>query len=203
MKGTGSDELRVLTIPIMRGDRVAQIVQVGMSLDRPRGALRRYLDTLVILIPVGVGLAAAGGAIIARIGLRPVDEMAITARRITAEDLDQRIPVRGAEDELDRLAETLNGMLARLAAAFAEMRRFTADAAHELRTPLTVLRGGIEVSLRAPRSAEEYRAVLVSSLEEVDRLIKISEDLLLLTRSTAGPSGRRARSSTSSRCCSR
>ena len=185
--GTGRDELRLLTMPIMRSGHVAQIVQVGMSLERARNALRRYLDTLVILIPVGVGLAAAGGAMIARIGLRPVDEMARTARRITAEDLDQRVPLRGTNDELDRLAETLNGMLSRLAAAFVEMRRFTADAAHELRTPLTALRGGIEVSLRTARSAEEYREVLVSSLEEVDRLIKISEDLLLLSRSTAGP----------------
>ena len=78
-------------------------------------------------------------------------------------------------------------MLGRLAAAFAEMRRFAADAAHELRTPLTALKGGIEVSLRAERSAAEYREVLASSLEDVERLIRLAEDLLLLSRSTAGP----------------
>jgi len=183
----GSDDVRLLTMPIIRGDRVTQIVQVGMSLDRARSALRRYLDTLVVLIPLAVALAAAGGAIIARTALRPVDEMTLAARRITAEDLAQRIALRGTGDELDRLAETLNGMLARLAAAFTEMRRFAADAAHELRTPLTALKGGIEVSLRAARSAEEYRRVLVSSLEEVDRLIRLAEDLLLLSRSAAGP----------------
>src|SRR5262249_50794165 len=142
--------------------------------------------------PLGVALAAVGGAIIARIGLSPVDEMARTARRITAEDLDQRIGLAGTGDELDRLAATLNGMLARLSAAFAQMRRFAADAAPELRTPLTALRGGIEVSLRAPRSAEEYRVVLASSLEEVERLIRLAEDLLLLSRSTAGPETPRA-----------
>ncbi len=183
----GSDDVRLLTMPILRSGRVSQIVQVGMSLDRARSALRRYLDTLVVLIPLGVALAAVGGAIIARSALRPVDEMALAARRITAEDLEQRISLRGTGDELDRLAETLNGMLIRLAAAFTEMRRFAADAAHELRTPLTALKGGIEVSLRAPRSAEEYRGVLVSSLEEVERLICLAEDLLLLSRSTAGP----------------
>jgi two-component system OmpR family sensor kinase len=182
----GADDIRLLTMPLIRGGRVTQIVQVGMSLHRARGALRRYLDTLVVLIPLGVALAAAGGAIIARSALRPVDEMALAARRITAEDLGQRISLRGTGDELDRLAETLNGMLARLAAAFTEMRRFAADAAHELRTPLTALKGGIEVSLRAARSAEEYRGVLVSSLEEVERLIRLAEDLLLLSRSTAG-----------------
>jgi len=191
VRSDGSDDVRLLTMPIIRGGRVAQIVQVGMSLYRARSALRRYLDTLVILIPLGVALAAVGGAIIARTAFRPVDEMALAARRITAEDLGQRISLRGTGDELDRLAATLNGMLARLAAAFTEMRRFAADAAHELRTPLTALKGGIEVSLRAARSAEEYRQVLASSLEEVERLIRLAEDLLLLSRSTAGPETRR------------
>jgi two-component system OmpR family sensor kinase len=183
----GPDAVRLVTVPIVRGGRVTQIVQVGMSLQRARSALRRYLDTLVVLIPLGVLLAAVGGALVARAALRPVDEMARAARRITAEDLDRRISLRGTGDELDRLAGTLNGMLSRLAAAFAEMRRFAADAAHELRTPLTALKGGIEVSLRAPRTADEYRRVLDSSLEEVERLIRLAEDLLLLSRSTAGP----------------
>ena len=182
-----SDDVRLLTMPILRDGRVVQIVQVGMSLQRAHNALGRYLDTLVVLIPLGVALAAVGGAIIARTALRPVDEMALAARRITAEDLGQRISLRGTGDELDRLAETLNGMLARLAAAFAELRRFAADAAHELRTPLTALKGGIEVSLRSARSAGEYRQVLEGSLEEVERLIRLAEDLLLLSRSTAGP----------------
>jgi heavy metal sensor kinase len=180
-------DVRVLTMPVVRGGRVTQIIQVGISLQRAQSALRRYLDTLVVLIPLGVVLAAVGGAFLARAALRRVDEITLAARRITAEDLGQRIALRGTGDELDRLAETLNGMLARLAAAFAEMRRFAADAAHELRTPLTALKGGIEVSLRAERTAEEYRRVLVSSLEEVERLIRLAEDLLLLSRSGAGP----------------
>ena len=189
----GPDEVRLLTMPVIRGGRVTQIVQVGMSLQRARAALRRYLDVLVVFIPLGVGLAAVGGALIARAALRPVDEMVLAARRITAEDLGQRLALHGTGDELDRLAETLNGMLGRLAAAFTEMRRFSADAAHELRTPLTALKGGIEVSLRAARSAEEYRRVLVSSLEEVERLIRLAEDLLLLSRSTVGPETSRGR----------
>jgi heavy metal sensor kinase len=152
----------------------------------------RYFDTLMVLIPLAVGLAALGGAMIARIALRPVDEMASTARRITAEDLSRRVEARGSGDELDRLAETLNGMLARLEEAFGQTRRFAADAAHELRTPLTVLRGGIEVALRMERRPEEYRRVLASSLEEVQRLIRLAEDLLLLSRSLAGPEGARA-----------
>jgi signal transduction histidine kinase len=101
--------------------------------------------------------------------------------------------VRGTGDELDRLAETLNGMLARLENTFGSMRRFSADAAHELRTPLTALKGTLEVALRAERTGAEYRAALDSALEEVERLVRLAEDLLLLSRSSAGPESPRAR----------
>jgi len=187
------EPVRLLTVPVVRQGRMASIVQVGMPLERSESALRRYRDTIVVLIPLAVALAAIGGALIARAALRPVDEMAATARRITAEHLNQRISLTGTGDELDRLAQTLNSMLARLDEAFAEMRRFAADAAHELRTPLTALKGGIEVALRAARSPEEYRGVLGSSLEEVDRLIRVAEDLLLLSRAVAGLETSRSR----------
>jgi signal transduction histidine kinase len=84
-------------------------------------------------------------------------------------------------------------MLARLENTFGEMRRFSADAAHELRTPLTALKGTLEVALRADRNVAEYREALISALEEVDRLVRLAEDLLLLSRSTAGPESPRAR----------
>jgi heavy metal sensor kinase len=190
--GDPEEPVRVLTMPIVHGGRVVEIVQVGMSLRRAQAILDRYLHTLFVLIPLGVGLAALGGAVIARVALRPVDLMARTARRITAEDLSQRVERQETGDEMDRLAETLNGMLARLDEAFTQTRRFAADAAHELRTPLAVLRGGIEVALRADRPPEEYRRVLASSLEEVERLIRLAEDLLLLSRAIAGPEEARA-----------
>ena len=190
--GPGAEPLRVFTMPIVRDGRVVDIVQVGTSVRRAEAVLDRYLHTLLVLIPLGVGLAALGGAVIARIALRPVDEMTRTARRITAEDLSRRVERPGTGDEMERLAETLNGMLARLEAAFTQTRRFAADAAHELRTPLAALRGGIEVALRAERTPEEYRRVLASSLEEVERLIRLAEDLLLLSRSSAGPDVTRA-----------
>ena len=187
-----AEPVRILTMPIVREGRVVEIVQVGMLLRRARTTLDRYLDTLTVLIPVGIGLAALGGAIIAQVALRPLDRMTRTARRISAEDLSRRVERPGTGDELDRLAETLNDMLARLDQAFSQSRRFAADAAHELRTPLAALRGSMEVAQRGERSAEEYRRVVASGLEEVARLIRLSEDLLLLSRSMAGPEPGRA-----------
>jgi signal transduction histidine kinase len=146
---------------------------------------------LLVLLPLGAVLSAIGGWFLARRALRPVDRMSHSALEISAQDLSRRLELRGTHDEIDRLAETLNAMLARLEAAFAEMQRFTADAAHELRTPLTALRGGIEVALRAERSREDYRGVLTSSLEEVEQLVRLTEDLLLLSRSTMGLSAAR------------
>jgi heavy metal sensor kinase len=178
--------VRLLTMPVVRGGRLEDLVQVAMPLRRTEQTLGRYRDTLLVLVPLGVLLAAAGGAVLARRALSPVDEMTRTAQRISAEDLSRRLARRGTDDELDRLADTLNQVLGRLQAAFSETQRFAADAAHELRTPLTALRGGIEVALRADRDAQEYRRVLAGSLEDVDQLIRLAEDLLLLSRTRAG-----------------
>jgi heavy metal sensor kinase len=178
-------------MPVVRSGRIVDMVQVAMPLRRTRQALVRYVETLLVLLPLGAVLSAIGGWFLARRALRPVDRMSHSALEISAQDLSRRLELRGTHDEIDRLAETLNAMLARLEAAFAEMQRFTADAAHELRTPLTALRGGIEVALRAERSREDYRGVLTSSLEEVEQLVRLTEDLLLLSRSTMGLSAAR------------
>jgi heavy metal sensor kinase len=185
--------VRTVALPVRRNGRLVEVVQVGMPLKPTERTLQRWIEGLLVLIPLGVGLAAAGGRVMARAALRPVDEMARAARRIDAEALARRITVRGTGDELDRLAETLNGMLARLENTFGSMRRFSADAAHELRTPLTALKGTLEVALRAERTGAEYRAALASALEEVERLVRLAEDLLLLSRSSAGPESPRAR----------
>jgi heavy metal sensor kinase len=183
---TTGERARLLTMPVVRGGRIVDLVQVAMPLRRTHQTLVRYVETLLVLLPLGAVLSAIGGWFLARRALRPVDRMSHSALEISAQDLGRRLELRGTHDEIDRLADTLNAMLARLEAAFAEMQRFTADAAHELRTPLTALRGGIEVALRAERSREDYRGVLTSSLEEVEQLIRLTEDLLLLSRSTMG-----------------
>jgi heavy metal sensor kinase len=178
------EPIRLVTMPILQDGRVVQLVQVGTSLRDTEQTLLRYLEALLVLVPLGLVLATAGGMAIARAALRPVADISRTARRITAEDLSLRVPRRFTGDELDHLVETLNAMLSRLDDAFVQMQRFATDAAHELRTPLTVLTGGIEVALRTPRPADEYRRVLQSSLEEVRRLVRLAEDLLFLARTS-------------------
>ncbi len=186
MTTTGVYPVRVLTIPVIEAGRVASLVRVGMSLENMVKTRRRFLLIMASVFPFGLLFAGGGGWLLARRALRPVDHMTRTARRISAEHIDERLPVTGNGDELDRLAKTLNDMLDRLDDAFYQMRQFSADASHELQTPLTILKGEIEVALRSHRSPEEYKDVLKSGLEEIDRINHLVEGLLLLARADAG-----------------
>jgi two-component system, OmpR family, sensor kinase len=139
------------------------------------------------LIPLGVLLASVGGYFLARRSLAPVAAMAAQAQRISAVNLHDRLPVRNPNDELGRLARTLNDLLDRLDQSFERQRRFISDASHELRTPVSILRGEAEVALsQLSRSPEEYRESLAVLHEEAQRLARIVEDLFTLTRADAG-----------------
>jgi heavy metal sensor kinase len=162
----------------------------GVSAAIEENSLRDTLWTLAGIlamgIPFAVGLAIAGGYFLAGRVLAPVGAMADKARQITAESLAERLPVDNAEDEFGRLATVFNDTLSRLQDAFDRLRRFTADASHELRTPLTAMRSVGEVALRNTRDASAYRDVIGSMLEEVDRLTRLVESLLTLTRADSG-----------------
>ena len=157
---------------------------------RDETALRQTLWTLGVILAIGapcaVGLAIGGGYFLAGRMLAPVGAMAETARKITAESLTQRLPVGNLQDEFGQLASVFNESLARLEEAFEQLRRFTADASHELRTPLTAIRSVGEVALQRSLSAAAYREVIGSMLEEVDRLTRLVESLLTLTRGESG-----------------
>ena len=149
-----------------------------------RGDRDETLDTMLLLFLVGgpVALAAAtfAGWLLAGAALRPVEAMRRRAAEISADTTGERLPVPRSEDEIRRLATTLNEMLERLDAGLLRERRFVADASHELRTPLSLLRTELELALRRPRRSEEYEAALRSVAEEVDRLVRLAEGLLLL-----------------------
>jgi heavy metal sensor kinase len=153
-------------------------------------SIRDTLRTLAIILTTGIpfaaGLAIAGGYFLAGRVLSPVGAMAQKAREITAESLAKRLPVDNAGDEFGQLATVFNGTLSRLQDAFERLRRFTADASHELRTPLTAMRSVGEVALQNTLDAATYRDVIGSMLEEVDRLTRLVESLLILTRADSG-----------------
>lgn len=178
--------VRLLTVPVFERGRLRNFVQVAMSLESAETARSRFLFVLLGLAPLALGGAGIGGWFLARRALAPVDAMVEAARRIEAEDLSRRLATHDNNDELGRLATVLNDMLARLERSFTAVRHFSADAAHELRTPLTILKGEMEVALRAPQTEDAYRQVLNSCLEEVDRLSALVNDLLFLARSDTG-----------------
>ncbi len=182
----GSEPVRIMTMPVIDAGRIANMVQVGVPLEKVHKTLHRFLLILASVLPLGLLLAGGGGWLLTRRTLKPVDQMTRTAQRISGEHLDERLQETGTGDELDRLAKTLNGMLGRLDDTFHQMRRFSADASHELQTPLTILKGEMEVALRSQRSLEEYQRVLKSGLEEIDRINHLVDGLLLLARADAG-----------------
>jgi len=173
-------------MPVIQTGRVTNLVRVGMSLENMYKTRRRFLLIMAAVLPLGLLLAGGGGWLLARRALRPVDRMTRTALRISGEHLDERLQETESDDELNRLAKTLNDMLGRLDDSFHQMRQFSADASHELQTPLTIIKGEMEVALRSPRSPEEYQRVLKSGLEEIDRINHLVEGLLLLARADAG-----------------
>jgi heavy metal sensor kinase len=162
------------------------ILQIAVPSEGDDQELSELVAALAVAGPMALTLALGGGYLLARKALAPVDRMAAEADQITATRLDRRLEVPNPDDELGRLAGTLNGMIARLERSFEEVRRFTADAAHELRTPLAVMRNAVEVALRSPRDPEHYRRVLGDVLEEVERLTRLAEQLLFLCREDAG-----------------
>jgi two-component system OmpR family sensor kinase len=185
---SATEHVRIITWPARDEDGELFYVVVGQSLRDVERAQRQLMLLLGIANPAALLLAGLGGLWLANKALSPVDKLTRAAERIGRGNLNERVEEPRSGDEIGRLAATFNEMIGRLEQAFERERRFTADASHELKTPLAVLRGDIEVALRRQRTPAEYQRVLKSSLEEIARLTKLTEDLLTLARSDAGQS---------------
>jgi heavy metal sensor kinase len=177
---------RALTLPVTENGRLAYLVRVLSPLDFVEAPLRRLRLILFLVLPIAVALSGAAGAWLAGRTLRPVDRMTHSAHDISVENLRVRLPVPATGDELSRLAETFNGMLDRIEQGVSLHRQFWEDVAHELKTPLAIMKGEIEVALRSGGGPAENREVLVSNLEEVERLIRLIEKMLTLARLDRG-----------------
>ncbi len=165
---------------------VPVILRVARSEDEIRGEWRTLAIIFLLTIPLAMVAAGGVGHVLAGRALAPMARMAERARTITADRLHERLPVENPNDEIGGLAVVFNKTIERLADAFERLKRFTADASHELRTPLTALRSVGEVGLRDRRTPEEYRDIIGSMLEEADRLTRLVDDLLALSRFDSG-----------------
>ena len=182
----GVGRLRMVYIPIADHQTEPFVVIVGVPSEFAGADLRTLSEQIALIILLVLALAGASGWLLARRALRPVVETANAVRRITDRNLHERLPETQTTDEIGSLIQVFNELLARLDRAFEAQRRFTADASHEICTPLTILKGDTEVALLARRTPREYETLLRSNLEEIERLSKLTTDLLWLARSDAG-----------------
>jgi two-component system heavy metal sensor histidine kinase CusS len=157
-------------------------IQIAIDISQEEALLTRYRLWFWAILLASSVLFPVVGYRVARHGIRPVEKIAATARKITSTNLRERIRAEGYPSELASLAGTFNEMLDRLEGSFERISRFSADIAHDLRTPVNNIRGEAEVALARARTVDEYRDVLGSSLEEAVRLSELIGDLLFLAR---------------------
>jgi heavy metal sensor kinase len=161
-------------------------VAIGVPLSDSRKLLTKFTFLILGLVPLVVITGAGMGWIFAGRALSPVLEIARTAQTISGSNLNLRIPLRGAGDELDRLIETFNEMIERIGINFNQVRQFSTDVSHELRTPITIVRGQLEVALFTAKTVEQYREAIITSLSDIERLSQIVRALLLLSQAETG-----------------
>jgi heavy metal sensor kinase len=183
---TDYGRLRLSNSVITPDTRGIYLLQVGVSLLQFDRTLDRFAVLLLVTVPAGMIASLLVGRWIARVALRPLAQVAETVRTIDVTALQRRLPIRRANDELDEVVTAFNETLARLEQAVGEMRQFSTALAHELRTPLAALRGEIELAMREARGAQATTRHLASQLEEIDKLNRLIDQILMLARAEAG-----------------
>jgi heavy metal sensor kinase len=175
---------RVLLRPFSLGSQ-SLVLYVAGTLEGNRVVLSTFTAGLLWTIPALLALSALGGYALSRKALKPVDQITAATRSISVSNLSERLPVPDTRDELQRLSETCNAMLARLESAVNEIKQFTADASHELRSPLSFIRTVAELSLRS-RPDTASRQAFEEIVEECGKAGRLLEDMLTLARADAG-----------------
>jgi heavy metal sensor kinase len=177
--------LRVVVREINAGGQTYRI-QVAVPMDDFYDALDQFKLMILLLSPLLLFLASAGGYWLSRRALAPVDQITSAAQDINSNSLAKRLDIPQSGDELQRLSETLNSMLERLESSFNRITQFTADASHELRTPLALMRTTSEVSLRTSQTVADYQEAQEEVLAELEKTSSLVEKLMLLARADAG-----------------
>ncbi len=187
--GSHDSPLVVYAFPYKSASGARYLIEVAVSHAPITELLRNLLMLLVILTPVILFAAGIGGYLMMTQPLKPVVSLTLKAERIGVAELGERLPVVPTGDELERLSHSLNRMITRLEDALDHNRRFSADVSHELRTPLTILRGELEHVIQLPDLRAEVVDSVGSALEEIERLAKIVESLLAISRLDSGGAG--------------
>jgi heavy metal sensor kinase len=180
----GHERFRFLSTQIEVGRMY--IVRIGHPMHEEIETLDAFRGYLLWFAPLLLLGASAGGYWLSRRALAPVDALTRTARTISGHNLSSRLEQLQTGDELQRLSDTLNEMLARIESAFLRITEFTADASHELRTPIALIHTEAELALRRSRNEAEYQEALRHILLEADRTAKLIEELLALARADSG-----------------
>jgi signal transduction histidine kinase len=184
-KVPGIDGTARLLAREVRADGGPYVAVVAVSLEDRDEALGGLVSSFLIGGAVALLAASGIGYLLATAGLAPIEAMRRRAGEVSLAR-NERLPLPSAQDEVRRLGETLNEMLARLQESFERERRFVADASHELRTPLAVVKAELDTALRRAGGEPELRASLLAASEETDNLAQLAEDLLLIARSADG-----------------
>lgn len=179
-------QLRLVSAPVKHEGHLLGAVQVARDLGPLTQTLGELRLVYSLVGPFAIFWLCLGCWFLADQLVAPIIEVTDAAREINSDNLSRRLPHPGHRDELNQMVITFNQMLERLESAFRQMRQFSGDASHELRTPLTILRGETEVTLRWAKNPDEFRDTLRSNLEEIDRMERIIENLLLLSKSDSG-----------------
>jgi heavy metal sensor kinase len=190
--GPAREDIRVANTPLrVASQRIVvsgqpYTVQVAAPIGEILESLERFRWMLVVFIPIVLLASSAGGYLVSRRALKPVDEISATARSISIHNLSERLTVPRTGDELERLSETLNGMLGRLDDSVRRMTQFTADASHELRAPVALIRATAELTVERRRGPEEYESAMKDVLLEAERTTHLLDSLLTLARGDSG-----------------
>ncbi len=178
--------VRLLSYPLVHDSRLQGVVQVAQELGPLQETIEELRLIYLVVGPFAIFWLCLGCWLLAERTIAPIIEVTEAAQGITADNLSRRLPLGNHQDELARMVACLNQMLDRLDKSFRRVRQFSGDASHELRTPLTILRGETEVTLRWAKTPEEFRDMLSSNMEEIDRMERIIESLLTLAKSEVG-----------------
>lgn len=178
--------LLIYTLPFNLHNNQSFFIETGVSTNQITEPLSGLLVVLVLLWPIVILVTIGGGFLLIKRALVPVDELTKAAARITSGNLSERLPVTRTGDELERLSIALNNMIDGLEKAFHHISQFTADASHELRTPLTVLHCELEAIIQKTHIDTDIQEKIGSALGETERLAKIVDGLLTISRLDAG-----------------